>query len=75
MLKDSANHCLCIANQFYKASTTIDYNHMILTDCVFPLVVNLHFSCELYLKSILMFKKCKTHGHDLSKLYQKLEKE
>jgi len=57
---NSAIYCSKAENSFYKGFDT-------------PVIVNLAFACEIYIKMLLIFENNKTmRSHDLFELFQKL---
>ena len=68
--------CLNEANAFLSvAKSCLGNNADFLSGKMYPFAVNISFSCELYLKAIMIHKSptnqfCK--GHDLKKLFEDL---
>lgn len=71
------NNCISYANTFYETINDIESKTSLeLNEYISVFATNLAFSCELYLKAMLIKENhCIKRGHDLSKLYADLSDE
>lgn len=67
------------ANSFLQAASMLHGEENILygwfNPVLYPIIVNISFSCELFIKCLLAKNKAPTKGHNLKELFDELDNE